>query len=524
MERIRLKNYKGFIDTGDIEIKPLNILVGTNSSGKSSFLRFFPLMKQSCSNLTHGALAFFGEFVDLGEFNDVKSTLTKDEYIEIDFDIKAQFAHFVFSSEKNYNSELVYNINARIEKNESNLIYTSKLTIKFLGHTLIININKNLKVTSIVVNGEKIVDDVNKIELIFNSSIIPQMMYKQITIDETIFIRDFNISLFANPLKNVINQFYEQKNKKDINYGKIKEALLSIFCECNFNLTKGQNLNDINTSGEIKNLLTKYLNNVDDIELKELNNILLLNYLPYLLDMVSIYIKRGARKIAYSAPLRAITGRYNRRQDLSVNEISSTGDNLLALIESLSASKKENFNKWLLENFDFCLLTETIPGHTILIIKEGSTNNGTGYNIADMGFGYTQILPIIIQLWYIQSGVSPMTRSVENLTPIIYAIEQPELHLHPAFLKKLLNVIAKVSNNSNSNNSNKIKIKFIIETHSEKLINYLGELIENKIINNKAINILCFNKNRETQEVNIQKSKFDSDGVLENWPIGFFDI
>ena len=44
MDRIRLQNFRSLQDTGEIEIKPLTLLVGKNSSGKSSFLRFFPLI------------------------------------------------------------------------------------------------------------------------------------------------------------------------------------------------------------------------------------------------------------------------------------------------------------------------------------------------------------------------------------------------------------------------------------------------------------------------------------------------
>lgn len=45
MDSIRLKNLRSLVDTGDIEIKPLNIILGSNSSGKSTFLRFFSFIK-----------------------------------------------------------------------------------------------------------------------------------------------------------------------------------------------------------------------------------------------------------------------------------------------------------------------------------------------------------------------------------------------------------------------------------------------------------------------------------------------
>ena len=42
MDSLRLKNYRCFDDTGKVDLKPLTFLLGKNSSGKSSFLKFFP--------------------------------------------------------------------------------------------------------------------------------------------------------------------------------------------------------------------------------------------------------------------------------------------------------------------------------------------------------------------------------------------------------------------------------------------------------------------------------------------------
>lgn len=54
MDTLRLKNFRCFEDTGIIDIKPITFLVGSNSSGKSSFLKFFPLLKQSVNVKRNG--------------------------------------------------------------------------------------------------------------------------------------------------------------------------------------------------------------------------------------------------------------------------------------------------------------------------------------------------------------------------------------------------------------------------------------------------------------------------------------
>lgn len=42
-----IKNVKAFIDSGDIEVAPITIIVGQNSCGKSCFIRFPVVLAQS---------------------------------------------------------------------------------------------------------------------------------------------------------------------------------------------------------------------------------------------------------------------------------------------------------------------------------------------------------------------------------------------------------------------------------------------------------------------------------------------
>ena len=71
-------------------------------------------------------------------------------------------------------------------------------------------------------------------------------------------------------------------------------------------------------------------------------------------------------------------------------------------------------------------------------------------NILNVGYGISQILPVIVELFY---------RS-ENC---MFAIQQPEVHLHPKAQAALGNTIFSLSNIE--------KKKFLIETHSDYLIN-----------------------------------------------------
>ena len=72
MRTLRLRNFRCLEDTRDIEIRPLTFLVGANSSGKSSFLKFFPLLRQSVRVRKRGVFLWNYHDVDLRDF---KNTL-----------------------------------------------------------------------------------------------------------------------------------------------------------------------------------------------------------------------------------------------------------------------------------------------------------------------------------------------------------------------------------------------------------------------------------------------------------------
>ena len=57
LKSIRLRNLRSFPNDDDapyVDLKPLTVLIGKNSSGKSSFLRSLPLLRQSVEANTTG--------------------------------------------------------------------------------------------------------------------------------------------------------------------------------------------------------------------------------------------------------------------------------------------------------------------------------------------------------------------------------------------------------------------------------------------------------------------------------------
>ena len=89
LKNIRFENFRGFIDTGKIDVKPLTVLVGGNASGKSTFLRFFPLLKQTLTTKTSEPILWYGDLVDFGDFETTLNNHSKDKgmYVTLSFDL-----------------------------------------------------------------------------------------------------------------------------------------------------------------------------------------------------------------------------------------------------------------------------------------------------------------------------------------------------------------------------------------------------------------------------------------------------
>ncbi|QDO84497.1 hypothetical protein FM037_16405 [Shewanella psychropiezotolerans] len=90
MESIKIEGLKSLKNSGFVDIKPLTLLLGENSSGKSTFLRTFPLLRQSTESYTRGPLLWYGSYVDFGSFDDAVSNFSDDKSISFTFKVKSK--------------------------------------------------------------------------------------------------------------------------------------------------------------------------------------------------------------------------------------------------------------------------------------------------------------------------------------------------------------------------------------------------------------------------------------------------
>lgn len=246
---------------------------------------------------------------------------------------------------------------------------------------------------------------------------------------------------------------------------------------------------------------------IENKEIPALKNIFIISKIDKIIDFFNKLISSYFKEVRYLEPLRATAQRYYRKQDLAIDEVDSKGSNIAMYLAE--HHQHEVLKKIIKKHFDLEFITESTSGHiTLNLILDHQVKEKI--NLADLGVGYSQLLPVILQLW------SSVYNNKNNNQGCL-VVEQPELHLHPAYQAKIADVTVDIMNSLKENQQN---YSFIYETHSPHFINRLGELIENQELKKEDVQILIFDNSM--YETKIIESHFNDNGTLNNWPFGFF--
>ncbi|WP_449416588.1 AAA family ATPase [Phormidium nigroviride] len=529
MDSIRVERLRCLGDTGYIQLKPITVLLGQNSSGKSSFLRILPLLKQSVESRTTGPILWFDRLVDFGNFDDAHQTGAEDN-IAFSFNFKLDSKNYPSTRIVSY---LFVSGGAKVLNNVD-----IKLTLQVSEHTE----KKTTRISKIYLQIED-----SKIELEFGEDDYLTIFFVNslnvLNFGDKYVSRKFDkSSLLPTITENEHKKEYEFEKSPSLSPGLIRyrsrfrplfEALIEKTKETAHHSTKLDTIIQMALSFGIGNseymlkdiqenkVSTKYWKNktknwtIETNDFKELRDLIIASAIPFILEKCNDTLANFSNNISYIGPVRATAERYYRTQDLAVDEVDYKGNNLAMFLRNLTTSQMESFSAWTLDNFGFKPSIKSIQGHISVTIC--SKDSDKDLNIADTGFGFSQILPVITQLWLLSSF--PARRG--NRGTITYAIEQPELHLHPRLQGTLTDALVKSITAAKDND---IDLRLMIETHSEVLVNRLGQLIYEGKISPDEINIVLFEPSDKLGEVTIRNVQFDSDGYLLNWPLGFFEM
>lgn len=209
-------------------------------------------------------------------------------------------------------------------------------------------------------------------------------------------------------------------------------------------------------------------------------------------------------RIHYLGPLREPPQHHYVWEGDYPKDIGWYGEKMIpALLSNRTLRRpiEEQILKWLqrlelIHSYDVPPVTNEGKNYEYLVRQY---EDGPEVSLTDVGFGVSQVLPLLIQCYYVP----------ENS---ILIFEQPEVHLHPKVQADLADVLIDVVKNRN--------VQIILESHSEHLLNRIQRRIAEEQISAEDTAFYFCQINDGTSE--IERLKVDEYGNISNWPQDFF--
>jgi energy-coupling factor transporter ATP-binding protein EcfA2 len=528
IDAIQVKNLRSLIDTGWIEQKPITILVGKNSAGKSTLARIFPLLKQSVRERKQSPILWFGQYVDFGQYSVAVHNKTPNASISFGFrltlsseEVERRNPSFLHRTLTSNEKDSTFPIEAEIsliKGSESSAVDTKaeKLTISILGFSVKIKFS-NQSVDSLSIDGCQVWQAKSGYycHVTFDSALPKFSFFKErITgLDEQeevagkVYLEEYDP--YSEMLLNEIRR-HVHGNLGDDKVRQIASRLT--LAEGSFFLEQAI------SAGADQKMWVDYIKsiNASSAPLRTLQRAVLCARLPEIFRLVDLAISAHFSAVRYIEPLRATAQRYYRKQDLAIGELDAKGANVAQFLQSLSSWRRSEFDAVTRRLFGFTVKPRAQGGHIELVLEQ--SKGGAVVNMADAGVGFSQILPILLQFWSADNSRSEHRTRISSGISTTLVVEQPELHLHPAYQATLADLFCETAAPRKDN-----RARVIAETHSAALVNRLGSLVADGKFKADEIQILLFEQDEKDGQTKIRTASFDDEGVLSNWPYGFFE-
>ena len=135
-------------------------------------------------------------------------------------------------------------------------------------------------------------------------------------------------------------------------------------------------------------------------------------------------------------------------------------------------------------------------------LSKARRDGGDLVSIADVGFGVSQVLPVLVALLVAEPG------------QLVY-LEQPELHLHPRAQYALAKILAETA---------KRGVKLVVETHSALLLLNLQTLVAKGDLDPNLVKLHWFSRSDEDGTTSIKVLIWMKYGAFGDWSEDFGDI
>ncbi len=225
------------------------------------------------------------------------------------------------------------------------------------------------------------------------------------------------------------------------------------------------------------------------------------------------------RSLCYLGPLRTKAERLYSWTGMEPESVGYAGENTVAAIlaarnrkislgykrpakpiEEIIALKLKEMG--LIEEFKVNPISEQRQEYEVKVRTKGSRY---GVDLPDVGFGISQVLPVLVQCFYAPAES-------------IILMEQPEIHLHPNAQSALADVMIDVIN-SRENGADR-DVQLVIETHSEHFLRRLQRRIAEDAVPQEKVS--AYFANIAKTPATLEPLQIDIFGNIQNWPENFF--
>jgi len=262
---------------------------------------------------------------------------------------------------------------------------------------------------------------------------------------------------------------------------------------------------------EIPPFYTRERGDPEDEDAGEVETGLIVREGPSLADISSPAeeLARQARRLAarpYAfAPVRT---RPLRTYDPIKGAVSPEGDHIPLILATLARSADWRILAAALESFG-----QASGLFTGVDVRQLGTSEsdpfqiqihigGKTVNLIDVGYGVSQVLPIVVDCLRGEEGG-------------IFLLQQPEVHLHPKAQAELGSFLAVLAKRQNK--------RFVVETHSDYFVDRIRmDIRDKKGITPADVALLYFE--RKNGEATIHRLELDEQGNILNAPPGYRDF